>query len=128
MIVLAVIVYATLFPDPAGVDELPAIPHIDKLIHAIMFGGFAGAMAFDYTRSHSLNRPPMGKMLLFAAISLAYGGITEVLQDAMHLGRGADFYDFLADGVGVAVAVFTAPPAIAKCLKNNSKVLPRKGR
>lgn len=58
-LVVAVIIYATLFPDPAGADELPDIPGIDKLIHAIMFGGMAGALAFDYCRSHMLT-PPRG--------------------------------------------------------------------
>ena len=48
---LAVIIYATLSSDPIGADELPLIPHIDKIIHFIMMGGFAGAIAFDYYRA-----------------------------------------------------------------------------
>lgn len=123
-LVVAVILYATLFPDPAGVDELPPIPHIDKLIHAIMFGGLAGAMGFDYARSHGLLCPSRSAMGLFAVIATLAGGVIEILQGAMQLGRGADWFDLLADGVGALVAFFIAPPVIAWCLKDR----PRKAR
>lgn len=123
-LVVAVIIYGTLFPDPAGVDELPPIPHIDKLIHAIMFGGLAGAMGFDYARSHGLRRPSRRAMAVFAIISTLAGGAIELLQGAMQLGRGADWYDLLADAVGAFVAFLIAPAAIALCLKGR----PRKAR
>lgn len=119
-IVVAVIIYATLFPDPAGADRLPDIPGMDKLIHAIMFGGMAGALAFDYERARFRKRPEPRVMLLCCIVSLAFGGLIELLQGAMGLGRGADWLDFAADAVGVAVAYFAAPPAI-------KTVLARKG-
>lgn len=116
-IVFLVILYATLWPDPAGVDNFPAIPHLDKLIHAIMFGGLAGAIAFDNTRSRGLLRPSKKVMLAAAAFSAFTGGAIELLQDLMALGRGCDIYDFIADCTGVVVAFFTAPQAIAAVLK-----------
>ena len=112
-IVIVVILYATLFPDPAGADKLPAIPGIDKLIHAIMFGGLAGAIAFDYTRLQPYYRISRGRMLAFCAIAALAGGAIEILQGIMHLGRGADIYDFYADVAGTVVALFAAPPTIA---------------
>ena len=51
MLVSVVILYATLVPDPVGVDDLPSLPHVDKLIHAVMFGGLTGAVAFGFVRS-----------------------------------------------------------------------------
>lgn len=57
-------------------------------------------------------------------ISTLAGGAIELLQGAMQLGRGADWYDLLADAVGALVAFFIAPPAIAWCLKAR----PRKAR
>lgn len=117
-IVVAVILYATLCPDPAGADQLPAIPHIDKIIHAIMFGGLAGAIGFDYSRSHGLSRPSMAMMAAFALASAIFGGLIELLQGAMHLGRGADALDFVADVTGCLVAFLTAPAAIKHCLKH----------
>ena len=48
-LVVAVIIYATWLPDPVGAEELPKIPHLDKLIHAVMMGGLASALMFDST-------------------------------------------------------------------------------
>ena len=111
-IVVAVIIYATLFPHPVGADELPVIPGIDKLIHAIMFGGLTGALIFDYARSHDRTLPSRGIAALFALASTLAGGGIELLQDAMQLGRGADIYDFIADAAGAFAAFFIAPAAV----------------
>lgn len=109
---LAVVLYATLYPDPAGVDNLPKIPHLDKLIHAIMFGGLAGAWAFDYTRSRHAENPTFRQMLICAFASAILGGVIEILQQWMGLGRGCDPYDFAADIFGCIIALLTAPKAI----------------
>lgn len=109
---LAVVLYATLYPDPAGVENFPKIPHLDKLIHAIMFGGLAGAWAFDYTRSSKTNQPSFRAMCVCAFTSVILGGIIEVLQERMGLGRGCDPYDFAADTFGCLIALLTAPQAI----------------
>lgn len=119
-IVVAVIIYATLFPDPTGPVTLPLFPGFDKLIHAIMFGGLAGALAFDYERSEPGHRLGLRKMALFCLASVAAGGVIEVLQGLMGLGRGADWLDFGADAVGALVAYFTAPPAIAAVLRRRA--------
>ena len=50
LIVVGVILFATLSSDPTG-DVSFEIPHLDKLIHAIMMGGLVGAIAFDYKRA-----------------------------------------------------------------------------
>lgn len=119
MIVVAVILYATLWPDPAGVDSLPAIPHIDKLIHAVMFGGLAGATAFDRRRAgFALTRRSMMMCCLGAAL---FGVATEIAQVAMGIGRSGDGYDLAADFAGIIVAYFTAPPAIAAVLPKSRR-------
>lgn len=116
-IVVAVIIYATLFPHPVGADALPVIPGIDKVVHAIMFGGLTGALIFDYARSHGRTLPSCGIAVLFALSSILAGGAIELLQDAMQLGRGADVYDFIADAAGASAAFFIAPPAVRAVLR-----------
>jgi len=54
-LVVGVILYATLNSDPVGADRFPAIPHLDKLIHAIMFGGLFSAISFDRRRDDILD-------------------------------------------------------------------------
>lgn len=121
MIVVAVILYATLNADPVGADELPPIPHIDKLIHAIMFGGLFSAIVFDRARSGRNNS--LRTKLIIAAVCFICGAVDEVVQNALENGRQGDIYDFLADFTGILIAFFTAPPAIRAVLRK--KATPR---
>ena len=117
LIVVAVILYATLLPDPMPVDDMSLFPNADKLIHAIMFGGLAGAVAFDYSRCHGRIRPPRMVMIAAAVGAALAGGLIELLQDAMGMGRGAEWADFAADSLGALLAYFAAPPAIVKVFR-----------
>lgn len=115
-IVVAVILYATLNSNPIAVDKLPLIPHIDKWIHAIMFGGLFSALAFDRYRSgKALTHRSLIK---FAAIAVCAGLLDEFAQGALENGRSAEVLDFAADCGGILVAYITAPPAIKRVVKN----------
>lgn len=118
MIVVAVIAYATLDGDPVGVDNLAPIPHIDKLIHAIMFGGLFSALAFDYYRAG--NRMTRMVLLAFSVASLLAGALDEWAQSAIDTGRSGELFDLLSDAIGIAVAYFAAPPAIRRALLGHS--------
>jgi len=118
MAVLAVILYATLASHPIPDDTMPMIPHIDKLIHAIMMGGLTGAIAFDYQRARRsayVLSPRI--MLAIAAGVLIFSAIDECLQSALTAERTGDLLDLLADLLGILLALPTAPPAIRHLLK-----------
>lgn len=113
MIVLAVILYATLASHPLPDDSLPLIPHLDKLIHAIMMGGLTGAVAFDYQRARpTANVLTPRVMLAIAAGVLAFSVLDEILQTALTSNRSGDPLDLLADALGTLIALPTAPPSI----------------
>lgn len=116
-IVLAVILYATLTSDPIGADDIPPIPHIDKLIHAIMMGGLFSAIVFDLQRSHRSRRVSTRLMVTIALGVMAFGILDEIGQTMMANGRSGEIFDLGADWLGVWIAYFTAPPAIRKVLK-----------
>lgn len=118
MLTLAVVLYATLASDPMGADELPPIPYLDKLIHAVMMGGLLGAIAFDLQRRNCQRNvlTPATMWWLFAAV-MAFSCIDEVAQGSMDMGRSYDPLDLVADAVGALVAVFAAPPAIRRVLR-----------
>ena len=117
VLTLSVVLYATLCSDPLADSSMPPIPHLDKLIHAVMMGGLYGAIVFDRQRSDR-SRPLTRRFIyLLAAAVIAFGALDEVAQVAMGLGRSGDLYDLAADCSGVAVAFFTAPPAVRKVLK-----------
>ena len=103
---VAVILYATLSADPTAGAELPLFPGFDKLVHAVMFGGLAGAVAFDWQRSHRATFLDRRRMTVICALCVVAGGADELAQWA----------DFLADIIGIAVAWVAAPPAIRRVL------------
>jgi VanZ family protein len=68
----------------------------DKLEHALAFFGMTIWFAGLVRRS----RYPLVAFLL-----LIFGGGIEILQGAMRLGRDEDIMDFVADAVGVSIAL-----------------------
>ena len=109
-LVVAFILYATLSSAPTADISLMLFPYADKLIHAIMFGGLTGAVAFDCRRSGmSLTRP---LMLAIAACVAVFGALDEFAQALLTEVRSGDGFDWLADVAGILVAYFSAPVVI----------------
>ena len=115
MAVVTVILYATLAEHPVPDNTLPLIPHIDKLIHAIMMGGLTGAVAFDYQRARRAASVLTVRVMLTIALGvLVFSAVDEILQSALTAERSGDPLDLLADAVGILVAFLTAPFAILR--------------
>ncbi|MCM1021149.1 MAG: hypothetical protein NC343_02480 [Muribaculum sp.] len=106
-IVTLAILYLTLIPKPLPDLEPELFEGADKVVHGLMFLGFAGAVGLDYLRSSAGERylsAPFSHILLFVVLSIAFGGLVELAQGAMKIGRGEDIYDFLADAIGAVLA------------------------
>ncbi len=112
MITLCVILYATWLPDPLNDATLPLIPHIDKLIHAIMFGGMTGALLFDYKRKDKQRQLTRRVIATCVAIVVVLSVIDEIVQGLLPIGRPFDFFDLIADWTGIIIARLSAPPVI----------------
>lgn len=115
-VVTAAILWLTLAPDPLPDNELPLIPGLDKVAHACMFGGFYFAIVFEWVTRHRSRQqkpitwvPGLTTTLAAAIMAIAFGGIIELVQGAMAMGRGCDFTDFIADIAGVMLAVLLTP-------------------
>lgn len=116
-IVVLIILYATWVPKPIDPNDLPKIPHIDKLMHAVLMGGLLGALLFDYRRAmreHTLTRRTV---MWFALGVCLFSVVDEVVQGLLPIGRPSDFYDLLADWFGVIIAALTAPRAVNAVVK-----------
>lgn len=113
---LAVVLYATLWSNPLGAQEMPAIPHLDKLIHAIMMGGLFGAIVFDRQRADKSKRVSRKFLNVLAVAIMGFCIIDEIAQTEMGIGRSGDILDLGADWTGIAIAYFTAPAAVRKIL------------
>lgn len=117
-ICIAVILYATLASNPTPDVDMSFFPHIDKLIHAIMFGGVTGALAFDYERANRVALPMLRKkILVYAAFIAIFAVADEIAQALFTETRAAEVWDAIADFSGIAIAVVMAPPVIMKVLR-----------
>lgn len=76
------------------------IPHLDKLVHATLFGGFA-LLWFQVT-SFRRSWP----LIVAAGLFMAVG--TEYVQGLPFVGRDADIWDGLADSVGLFLGTIGA--------------------
>jgi len=100
-----------LFPGSATPDDLPSIPHLDKVFHVVLFAGCAFSLYFDFIikkkKAHLLPALKFGFILLVA------GAIIEVLQESF-LNRTGSMDDLIADLIGIVlgsiVAFYIAQP------------------
>lgn len=113
MAVVAVIIYATWVPQPVDPDDIPPLPHIDKVIHAVMMGGLAGALLFDWHRmspaKHLLTRRVMYAVI---AAVVAFSVVDEVVQGLLPIGRPSDWLDLVADFFGGVIGALLGRPAV----------------
>ena len=85
----------------------PAIG-LDKVAHVIMYAGFAYACLWGYRKQFVSNGLSYQKraILLTIIISIAYGGLTEIMQETITvLHRSGDWRDLLADSIGTIIGV-----------------------
>ena len=99
-------------PHPVPDDSLPDFPAIDKLIHAIMFGGMSAALMFDQYRRKNVLTPAV--ITAICSGVAAFGVFDEMVQEWLSNGRSYDPLDILADCGGIIIAAFTAPPVIKR--------------
>lgn len=79
--------------------------HLDKVIHVILFGilflllavGFLKQRAFGFLRSWAIPKA--------AIICVVYGVLIELAQWLVFSGRSLEFYDIVANIVGVSIGI-----------------------
>jgi len=96
-----IIVWASLRPAGTG----GAIPHLDKVLHLLVYAILAFGMALAW--------PKFSKLKIFWACA-AFGGIMEMAQGFLDVGRMASLFDGLANSIGAALGVYIASLVMAK--------------
>ena len=89
---IIIILVGTLMPPGEGGVKL--FPHVDKVIHFILFAGLAINSCYAITDSK--------KLTLGLLLAVILGFITEIIQDYIPA-RSLDFYDALADTLGIYI-------------------------
>ncbi len=87
---------------PGG--SLPAtpflsIPNFDKIVHAGLYLPLAVVLGAEFDLSGKRLLQLFGPLLTILIIAF-YGGLIEILQEYLFVGRSADIADFLFDVIG----------------------------
>lgn len=84
--------------------ELPSINFLDKWTHFVMYGGTCSVIWIEYLRHH---RQLDWENIFFWAwlIPVLMGGLIELVQAYCTTNRSGEWLDWLADGVGVTLAI-----------------------
>lgn len=74
----------------------------DKVVHIIMYAGFAYACLWGYRQTYDKHdkQHRLNMLSRTALISLAFGGLTEIMQETICYNRYGNWYDFAADAIG----------------------------
>lgn len=99
-ILLAVLIsLGSLLPgDSVPGHSLFSIPHFDKIAHMAMYGAFAFVVLMESSRKTRSGRACLLLLLLLFLIS----ALMELLQATLVPSRGAEWYDLLANLLGLA--------------------------
>lgn len=94
-------------PSPTGA---PAIPHADKVVHALLFAAPAAVAVMAGLRTW-----------LVVVILVVHAPLSELAQHRFLVGRAGDPWDAVADVVGVAVGLAVGLFAVRKAGRESSR-------
>ena len=80
---------------------------VDKVVHVIMYATFAFLCIWGY-RSQYIAKDKTQRikaLVLTVIIGIAYGGLTEIIQEHLVPTRTGDWFDFLADSIGTLLGI-----------------------
>lgn len=79
----------------------------DKLVHIFIFGMLSFLLFFNLREQYFNSHKRYRFVVAIVGISLAYGLLTEVLQDTVFIRRDGNMFDFFADGIGAITGWLT---------------------
>lgn len=106
----SILAYAAVFtlsiiPVPE-VPELERVPIFDKWVHFVMYGAICCCVWLDHYRhcgtSRRVGLTVWAKTVIFPIL---FGGIMELWQAYLTTCRSGDWYDLLADSIGVFLSL-----------------------
>lgn len=85
---------------------LPRIPHLDKVVHFVIYCGFAFVVGFDTLRYRKWAHRALSRKLFFAwLVALLMGSLMEVLQALFTTYRSGHWGDMIANTLGAIVGI-----------------------
>lgn len=100
----------------------------DKIVHFILFASLSFLSAWGYRNYlKKYSHPYKNKLLLtIILLTIAYGGLTEILQKYLFINRYCSIFDFIADAIGCILGViiyfFISEKKIKKIEESDSNI------
>ncbi len=103
LLVIAVITYLSLMHVPE-IPEVEDVPLIDKWTHMVMYATLTLAIWIQYLKSHKqINKIKLS--VIGIIVPITWGGLMELAQAYLTTYRSGDWMDFVANSIGVLIAV-----------------------
>jgi VanZ family protein len=102
---IIIMILLALPPNDLPKSSFLNIPHLDKIVHFILFFVLALLLAGGFSKQVQFSFFNTSPLLIAMLIAIAYGGLTELLQGSLFVGRTSEFLDFAADCVGALIGI-----------------------
>ena len=114
LILLAIVWLSLVNPPSTGLDSIAGI---DKVAHICMYFGLSAIIWLEYLVHH--DKLNWKKLITFAIVApILYGGLMEIAQLTLTEHRSGEWFDILADGIGVLIGAlvgyFILKPIVRK--------------
>ena len=104
ILVILCVITLSLAPMPE-VPDLGYVPLWDKWVHFVMYGGMCSVLWYDYFRNGH-HKEEYGKWLSYIVLfPILLGGLLELGQEYLTTCRNGDWFDFIANSIGVVLAI-----------------------
>ncbi len=113
--ILCVILFLSLMPIPE--TELNDVPFIDKWTHVAMYGGFSLVLWFESLRQDKHSCKNIASWCISTFMPIVLSGILELLQEYATSCRSGDWWDLLANTLGVVLASILACTILQRLMK-----------
>jgi VanZ family protein len=89
-------------------DQIPELTFLqwlkpDKIVHLILFGVFSYLLIRGFNLQKSFSLLNKNAVALALIISIAYGGLVEILQSTIFIHRSGDMRDAIANALGAFI-------------------------
>lgn len=105
VLIACIIFYLCCLIPPNDIPNISSAIPIDKVVHFLMYVGFAGACFFSYIHLYPGKIKFTYLFLICILQPILFGGLIEIIQLKYCPGRSGDWFDFLADSLGVIFVV-----------------------
>jgi len=72
----------------------------DKMVHLFMFGSLTYLLLWGLRTQYQFTKKRIRLIIITVVVGVLYGGLTEILQNVLFVGRDGNIYDFMANSLG----------------------------